>query len=149
MPEFETFKKRMVPLTKSPYVTIQRRGTMSFNVAAHAALGSPEAVELLYAKDDQIIGVRAIDKSVEHAYPIRAVGGNSGTASTFIVSGAAFTKYYGIDTTESKRYPAALVDDVLCLDLNAGTVVVGARSKSRNPTAAEATRQAQMDLTQN
>ena len=48
--EFETFTRRMVPLVKKPTVTIQKRGTLSFNKAAQVALGEPEAVELLYYK---------------------------------------------------------------------------------------------------
>ena len=67
MATFEVFKKRMVPLVKQPYVTIQKRGTMSFNKSAHMALGEPETVELLYDPNERIIGVRAIDPDVEHA----------------------------------------------------------------------------------
>lgn len=123
---FETFTKRMVPLTKDPYVTIQSRGVMSFNKSAWVLLGEPKAVELLYDADEKMIGVRAVDPAVEHAYPIRSAANET----TFMVSGTAFVKYYGIDTSESRRRPVELIDGIVCIDLkNPGTVVTGARSK--------------------
>ncbi len=130
MPQFEVFKKRMVPLTKVPYVTLQKRGTISFNQAAHAALGSPDAIELLYDPEERVIGVRAVDPSVEHAYPTRGVGGDQGKATrTFLVSGAAFVKFYGIPNDISTRYPAHMEDDILFIDLKQeGTVVTSNRS---------------------
>jgi hypothetical protein len=135
MPEFETFKKRMVPLKKAPYVTIQKRGTMSFNAAAHAALGNPEAVELLYDVKQQIMGVRAVDPAVEHAYPLRSP---SKKDQSFILSGTAFTKYYEIDTTVSTRYPATMEDGILCIDLKQeGTVVTSNRRGTGKKASAD------------
>jgi hypothetical protein len=131
MPNFEVFKKRMIPLQKQPYVTIQKRGTMSFNASAHAALGSPEAVELLYDPDEKVVGVRAVDAAVEHAYPLRTPGNKE---RSFVLSGTAFTKYYGIDTTVSRRRKAYLEEDVLCVDLKEeGTVVTSNRSGTGRP----------------
>lgn len=135
VPEFETFTKRMVPLAKAPYVTVQKRGTMSFNAAAHAAMGSPDAVELLYAKEERIIGVRGVNPSVEHAYPIRATGGKVDTG-TWMVSGRAFTQFYGIDTEVARRYPAVMDGEVLCIDLKSeGTVVTSNRNRRRDSAA--------------
>lgn len=127
MPNFETFTKRMAPLVKAPYVTIQKRGTISLNAAAHAAIGSPEAVELLYDKSARIVGFRPVDKSAEHAYPLRTSGGKA--VGPYILSGTAFTKYYGIDTTVSRRWVGRMVDGVLCIDLTEpGTEVTSNRS---------------------
>lgn len=128
MPNFETFTKRMVPLTKTPTVTVQRnKGIMSLNKAAHAAMGEPSAVELLYDQAEQIIGIRGVSEDVAHAYPVRSVGKE---ATTFVIAGTAFTKYYGINTDESRRYVAGLVDDVLCVYLRGdSTVVSTARQK--------------------
>lgn len=138
VPTFETFRKRMVPLTKAPYVTIQRRGTMSFNKSAYAALGSPEAVELLYDRDEQIIGVRPVDRSVEHAYPIRPSGGGKADPGSWMVSGRAFVQYYDIDTELSRRYPVSMDGDVLCIALKeGGTVVTSNRNGRRAPAAAD------------
>ena len=135
MPDFETFKKRMVPLAKSPYVTIQTRGVMSLNAAAHAALGAPEAVELLYDAGAKIIGLRAVSPETEHAYPIRGMGsGKRHEGTSYMVSGTAFTKYYEIPTEVSTRYPAVLDDGILCIDLaKGGTVVTVTRKKPAAP----------------
>jgi hypothetical protein len=128
VPNFETFTKRMTPLVKQPYVTIQKRGTISLNASAHAALGSPEAIELLYDAQEKIIGFRGVAKTAEHAYPVRAQAGKS--VGPYIVSGTAFVRYYGIDTTVSRRFVGALEGNVLCIDLKLeGTVVTSNRSQ--------------------
>lgn len=140
MPNFETFKKRMVPLKKAPYVTIQKRGTMSFNAAAHAALGQPEAVELLYDPSEKIIGVRKVDPAVEHAYPLRSP---SQAERSFILSGTAFMRYYELDAEVSTRRSAYMDGDVLCIDLkDAGTVVTSNRNKAARTRADEIANQA-------
>lgn len=122
---FETFTKRMVPLVQQPYVTLQKRGTISMNKAAHHLLGDPEAVELLYDADASLVGFRAVDSKVEHAYAIRAMAAHKEDSGTYMVSGTAFFKYYKIDTSEARRYPATLNDDgILCLDLSSGGTIV-------------------------
>ena len=128
--EFETFTRRMVPLVKKPYVTIQKRGTMSFNKAAQAALGEPEAVELLYDKNKNVMGVRGVDPSVQHAYPLRAQANKE--VGPYIVSGSAFTKYYGIATGVARRFAAEVHDGVLIVDLehDEGQVVTSNRNGS-------------------
>jgi hypothetical protein len=37
----------------------------------------------------------------------------------YIVSGAAFTKYYGINTDEARRWTVVIEDGILLIDLNA------------------------------
>lgn len=125
MANFETFTKRLVPLGKRPFVTIQKRGTISLNKAAHVALGTPETVELLYDSENQIIGLRPVDPTAEHAYPVRGVGDEP---TSFLVAGTAFSKHYGIETSASRRWPADVIDGVLTIDLKLeGTVVTSNR----------------------
>lgn len=129
MREFETFTRRMIPLVKKPFVTIQKRGTMSFNKAAHVALGSPEAVELLYDKANDVMGIRPVDPSVDHAYPMRPQANKDD--GPYIVSGSAFTKFYGIKTEEARRFNAQMEDGVLIIDLRSeGQVVTSNRTGS-------------------
>lgn len=137
---FEVFTKRLVPLANAPYVTIQKRGTVSLNKSSHHLLGAPTAVELLYDPEEQIVGFRAVDPEVEHAYAIRSMGGqgrSESSATTFMVSGTAFFKYYEIDTSEARRYPAEIIDNILRVDLKTeGTIVTGNRNgatKERAP----------------
>jgi hypothetical protein len=55
----------------------------------------------------------------------------------YLVAGTAFTKYYGIDTSVSRRWQAAMEGDILCVDLKQeSTVVTG----NRGLPAAEARR---------
>ncbi|MFG3683166.1 hypothetical protein ACGF5H_23970 [Micromonospora chalcea] len=130
MPNFEVFTKRMVPLVKQAAVTIQKRGTLSVNRAAFVAMGEPKAVELLYDAKEKMVGLRSVSRETEHAYPIRAQGQKDD--GPYLVAGTAFTKYYGIDTSVSKRWTAEMVGDVLCLDLKkAGTVVTSNRGPKR------------------
>lgn len=126
---FEVFTKKMVPLASLPYVTLQRRGTISMNKSAHHLMGDPDAVELLYDAEAKVMGFRAVEETVEHAYAIRSMGGKGKDSSTYMVSGRGFFKYYGIDTDVARRYGATLNDDgILCLDLSKpGTVVTSNR----------------------
>jgi hypothetical protein len=111
---FETFKRQRSRPDDSPYVTIQKRGTLSFNRAAYAALGEPEAVELLFDREDRRIGIRRVDPSTAHAYGVRPL--NRG--ATWLASGTAFVNYYGIETAVSRRWPAEAVDEgFLVIDL--------------------------------
>lgn len=125
---FEVFDKRMTPLAKAPSVTIQRKGIISINRAAYSLLGSPKAVELLYDKERRIVGLRAADDSVPHAYEVRAQSSAKATGP-LIVAGTAFTNFYGIDTTTSKRWTPYMEENVLCINLTSkGVEIVGNRS---------------------
>jgi hypothetical protein len=126
VPEFETFTRRLIPLVKKPSVTIQKRGILSFNKAAYVALGSPKAVELLFDKSRRIIGIRPVDPTVDHAYPMRSQA--SKDDGPFLVAGGLFTKYYEIPTDESRRWSVDIEDGVLLIDLRRpGQVVTSNR----------------------
>ncbi|MBX6765165.1 MAG: hypothetical protein K6T51_10995 [Rubrobacteraceae bacterium] len=95
-------------------VTIQRSGNFSLNKAAYDLLGSPEAVELLFDRERQLVGFRKTDPDNPRAFGLRAQGKN---AVSFMIAGRAFTRHYGIDTTAARRYPVQMQDDILVLDL--------------------------------
>lgn len=135
---FELFTRSMVPLTHAPYVTIQKRGTISMNKAAHHALGDPEAVELLYDRDAAKMGFRAANPANEHAYAIRATGGRTEESGTYVVSATAFCKYFDIDTLVSRRWSAVVEDDVLVLDMTKEGTVVTSNRNGRTKERAEA-----------
>lgn len=126
---FELFDKRMTPLAKAPSVTIQKRGVISLNKAAHDLVGNAETVELLYDRDRQVMALRAADDSSPHAYAVRK-GSRRGPGQA-IVSATAFTAHYGIDTTATRRWKPFVEDGMLCVDLaTEGTVITGNRSKA-------------------
>lgn len=124
---FEVFDKKMAPLAKSPSLTIQKRGIFSINKAAYNLIGSPDTVELLYDKEKRIIALRASDGP--HAYAVRRQSTERDTGQV-VLSAAAFTQYYDIDTTTSRRYQPYEKDSMLCVDLDGPSVeVVGNRTK--------------------
>ena len=61
------------------------------------------------------MGVRGVDPSVQHAYPLRAQANKE--VGPFIVSGSAFTKYYGIATGVARRFAAEAQDGIFIVDL--------------------------------
>lgn len=111
---FEEFTGRYAPVILEPVVSMQVRGHLSLNKIAFEQLGSPKKVVVLYDRQKNVLGLRATDKDVLHAYPVRAVaiGG-----STYVVSSGAAIHYFGIDTTNI-RYKSYLSDGVLIVDLN-------------------------------
>jgi hypothetical protein len=130
MPNFETFSRRMMPLKAEPHVTIQRRGTISLNRSSFAALGSPDAVELLYDRGQRIVGLRPVAARAANAYHVRP--SSSAPGSPLVISAMAFTKFYDIDTSLTRRFDAYLEDGVLCVDLKtAGLPVGGTRTRTR------------------
>lgn len=126
---FEVFDKRNTSLGKAPSVTVQRRGIISVNRAAYRLMGSPEHVELLYDRNNEVVGLRPAGADVPHAYAVRQTSGGS-KAGPVLVAGSAFTKFYDIDTSVSRRFPVRMSDDILCLELSSGTEIVGNRSRS-------------------
>ena len=126
---FEVFDKRMTPLAKAPSVTIQKRGVISLNKAAHDLINNAETVELLYDRDRNVIALRASDDSSPHAYAVR--NGSKRGPGQAIVSATAFTAHYGIDTTATRRWKPFVEDGMLCVDLSTeGTVITGNRTKT-------------------
>lgn len=130
--DFELFTKRMIPLVRTPSVTIQKRGIMSMNAAAHAALGSPEAVELLFDRTHHVVMIRAVDRTEPHAYALRGIGAE--TSGTFVLSATAFAKYYDIDTAVSRRYVAEIEDGAMYVNLDGDFAEV---TSNRSPKPAE------------
>jgi hypothetical protein len=113
MPEFEVFRRRVSPVSQEPAVTVQRDGVLLLNDAAYTALGAPDAVELLYAGRERVIGLRPADTSTPDAYRVRKPSAGPGA----LVSGRAFTNFFRIPTTMARRYRAVMRDDVLIINL--------------------------------
>ena len=125
---FEVFDRRMTPLATAPSVTIQKRGVISLNKAAHDLVDNAETVELLYDRDRQVMALRAADVSSPHAYAVRS-GSKHGPGQA-IVSATAFTAHYGIDTTATRRWKPFVEDGMPCVDLTEqGIVITGNRTK--------------------
>lgn len=125
---FETFKKNRMPSKGEPAITIQKRGALSLNTAAFEAIGSPEYIELLYDRDERLIGVKGSDENTPHAYTVRGTGKNEATR---VVSGKAFLTYYDIPRDVARRWIAEERDGMLVIDLKQpGTEVSGHSSRA-------------------
>ncbi len=134
---FEVFTRRLAPLGKTPTFTIQKRGTLSLNRSAYALLGEPAAVELLYDRDEHVVGMRPVEADEPHAYPFRPLSkqrDDEEDRGPVVVAGTAFTQYYRIDTTVSRRWVPEMRDGVLCIDLKQEGVVATS-NRSRGDTA--------------
>ena len=138
MPHFETFHKDQTPLTKEPQVTVQKRGTITFNAAAYGLLGSPAAVELLYDPDERLLGLRAVSARAPHAMFVRS---SSRTANgPWVVSAMAFVHHYGIDTTYSRRWVARLAGDTLIVPVGEDGKIVSRAQRVRESVGDATTR---------
>lgn len=117
-----------MPSMQEPSVGIQKRGALSLNTAALEALGSPTHVELLYDREERLIGIRKTTASNPHAYVVRGVGKSD---ATHVVSGKAFLSYYGIPRDVARRWPAEKRDGMLVVDLKQpGTEVTSHSSRA-------------------
>ena|ERR1700694_4839217 len=129
---FELFTKQRLPLVDQPYVTIQRKGVFTLNAAAYEALGSPEAVELLYDRTKHWVAFRKAKAEAPYAYNVRPNGPNG---RSFLVAGRAFLQYYEIPFDPARRWGARLVDGMLAIDLNeAGAEVTAGRGWAASST---------------
>jgi len=131
---FEVFQKSSAPVSKVPTVTVQRRGIMSMNRASHRLIGEPEFVELLWDAERQVIGLRPTDSSNPNAYPVRSQG--SGDKGPLLVAGTMFTRYYDINTDESRRWVPEVEDGVLCVHMTRDSQSVTSNRSRRTPAAA-------------
>lgn len=127
---FEVFDKRAATSSKTPMVTIQKGGHFSLNRAAYEAMGAPEAVELLYDREEKLIGFQSAPPDRPRAYPVKTLGTN---ATGRLVSGQRFCKYYDIDADVARRYEVQMQDEILVLDLKGeNNVVTGPRSAMKS-----------------
>lgn len=118
---FEVFNKRAAMSSKIPMVTIQKDGEFSMNKAAFDAIGEPEAVELLYDSEEELIAFRPAPAEKPLAFPVKPQGRNSPGRQ---VAGKAFARYYELDVSVARRYSVRVQDGMLVVDLKSDSAVV-------------------------
>src|SRR5438477_387906 len=111
MPNFEVFNK-VTTVGEAPALTLQRSGLISLNRGAHEAMGKPGAVELLFDKEEQLMGLRPTSLSCANAVRLREQSSGSG----FVISARAFVQHFNISIEFAHRHRAELVDGILCAD---------------------------------
>lgn len=99
----------------SPCVTIRRAGQFALNTAALEALGQPEAVVLLFDKDEKMVGFQASDPADPNAFSLRLRTAPEVVRPT--IPARTFLRHYGIERRETRRYPALFFSEMLVIDL--------------------------------
>lgn len=119
---FEVFSKRAAGKLRQPTITVQKRGTLATNASAAILIAGGTfptedvPVELLYDKEQNVIGIRRATSEHPNVYMMR----KQKASDSFLIAGKAFTQYYGIETGEARRYIAKdFGDGILGAELNA------------------------------
>lgn len=94
-------------------VAIHLRGIMALNQQAQDALGNPDAIELFYNKEEQVIGMQGAPRSSPDSYAVRHHAKHSSQ-----ISGQSFLEFYDIPPdVRGRRYRAELDEGMLTVDL--------------------------------
>jgi hypothetical protein len=135
MANFQTFHRSMLTLSRDPTISVHKARLLSLNGSAFVELGRPDAVDLLFDKDTRTIGLRPTEVSSPGcAFVRRAAQGPNGP---FLISAMAFLRYHGIAVSQTLRWPARLVDGLLCINLD-DPAVAAAVSAMPDPESTEA-----------
>ncbi|MBP9664539.1 MAG: hypothetical protein KBD94_07940 [Pyrinomonadaceae bacterium] len=90
---WEVFQGRPNGVDRSaPRVTLGPKGIFLLNAVAVEALGSPEAVELMFDKGRGMVGFRAVDRGRQNAFPLVKKKG----MAHWTLRAAPFCVHYGL-----------------------------------------------------
>ena len=130
MPNFDVFECKNARASRDPTQTITVRGTLNLNKPAFELLGKPQAVVLLYARPERVIGLRPAPKDETNAYLVRPLGA---AGSAWTVVAREFCAWIGADLAEARRYALTVGPDGLgCVDLSGpAKVVTGNRGRGK------------------
>lgn len=115
-PNFEVYQRysSQAATDLGPWISISKAGDLGLSQSAFELLGRPNRVELMFAQSTRMIGLRACDDADRNGYAIT----RPGYKKTAVRVGArAFCRHYGIDISQSRRYAAELMEDILAIDL--------------------------------
>lgn len=136
--QFEVFTGRSKPASnKVMRVVLNKRGIFSLNQATFLALGEPKAVELLYDRQNQVIGMKTVPEDTRHAYPVRT----QKNAKSYLIGARAFSAFYELDIKDRLSFEPVMEDEVLVLEMGTALSVAprarrnGKASASASPSA--------------
>jgi hypothetical protein len=126
-PSWKDFDHAGVSKTDTrPMFSLQVSGALQFNKAAFEMLGRPEALRLMYDDQHNLIGFRPAKVGERSAYVVR----KADNAERYGISAKAFTNYFGIPLSETRRYEARKYGDVVAVNLNEPDSVSARGSRS-------------------
>ncbi len=99
---------------KRPLVSLQVRGSINLNRAAFEFIGQPEALQLFYDRINRLVGFRPAKVGDRAASQVR----KAPKSETYAMAAKAFTNYYDIDISETRRYEVRMYGDIPAIDLN-------------------------------
>jgi hypothetical protein len=117
--DFEIFEEGpVVQTTDQPHVTINKLGHIFLNRHAHALIGNPEFVTLMYDRKRQIIGLMPSDRRRTHTFPLRKKDGVTSRGRMLHIMN--FCRRYSIRPTETLAFtnPAVNNNGILVLSLH-------------------------------
>ncbi|HRI05301.1 MAG TPA: hypothetical protein PLL77_16305 [Pyrinomonadaceae bacterium] len=97
------------------YATINAAGTIVIGRFTNEALGSPEAVKLMFDRLNMSIGVKCAHPREDNAYPVKPMGRHGGKQ----IRGAQAANQFGLRLPGTIRFIAPEIDEdgLLILDL--------------------------------
>lgn len=130
MPDFKEFERTYAKVSAEPTLTVTVRGTLNLNEAAFKTLGKPEAVELLYARDESVIGLRPASREAPNAFRVGPLG-KAGKSRTVVAR--EFCAWIEADLSAARRYPLEVGGDGIgCVRLSGpARIVTGNRNRRR------------------
>ena len=115
------------------YVTMNSKGKIVMNRAAHERLGSPEAFTLLYDSANNTIGLKPVAALIRKAFPASKSGRHGGRK----IAAYRLITECSLVIKETLEFPDAEIDTDGTLVLNLRTAVVSKRAlnhpKRRRP----------------
>jgi hypothetical protein len=104
------------------HITINRRGRISFNERTYVGMGKPQAVNLFFSRERNLISVKPTGARLNTAFPVRPRIGRG-----FIICAAPFCQHFGVKIDATYRFTAPEIDPVHGLILNLSETVVVTR----------------------
>lgn len=123
---WEVFRGRPNGVRGVARVTLQRDGALLLNELAFEQIGRPEAVELMFEAGRRRIGLKAIDASEDHAFPVTKLK----RMSQWVVRASPFFVHHKIKSDRTMLFGKVemTADGVMALDM-ASVVAVRRGSK--------------------
>jgi hypothetical protein len=111
--EFETYRRHHGrALGQALIITLSPNGMIRLSGGAYEALGQPTDVELLFDREQQVIGIRApLRARSDDAFEVRRplFGGSH------YISAKSFVSFHSLDFGRTRRLAALFQDGLLCV----------------------------------
>ncbi len=123
------------PGKKETVATLQQKGIISLTAATWEGGGRPQAVQLRYDRERNVILVRRAEPGTPNVAGVR----KQNTSNTYLIGSQAFTQHYDLRPATATRYPVQIgADGVMVIDLNTSLAKPRATRLGKRPVNQEA-----------